>query len=197
MEIPNIPNKVPVLYVMFTAAINPYTAQVLMTTLAQAAKKRVPKVYLALSTTGGQVQSGIALYTALRALPFELIIHNTSSVNSIGNVVFLAGDTRYAVPYSTFMFHGVGFDVPAGVRIEEQMARDRLDSILADQERMGDIIADRTSLETGQVAGLFAVQKTKSADWAKDNGVIHDIMSLDIPEGSHVLSFVFDGKVTK
>ena len=52
-------------------------------------------------------------------MPFELITHNVGNVDSIGNVVFLAGTRRYAVPHATFMFHGVGFNAPPNQRLEE------------------------------------------------------------------------------
>ena len=197
MDTPNIPNKVPLLYVIFTAEISPFTVERLTEVMVQAAKKGVPKVCLALSTPGGEVQSGIALYNTLLGMPFDLTIHNVSSVNSIGNVVFLAGANRYATPHSTFMFHGVGFDVNGRVRIDEQMARDRLDSISADQSRMGGIIAERSSLGDVEVAGLFSAQKTVDASWAKDKGIIQDIRNLAVPNGAPVLSFVFDRQVAK
>ena len=93
------------------------------------------------------MQAGIALYNILVAMPFKITVHNIGSVNSIGNVIFLAGEERYATSNATFMFHGVGFDVKDPIRIEEQGARERLDSILSDQERMGQIITSRSSIK--------------------------------------------------
>jgi len=115
---PKKPNPAQTLFVIFTAEISPTTVEQLIATMAQAAKQRVKSVYLGISTPGGQVQAGIALYNTLRAMPFDLTVHNVSSVNSIGNVIFLAGKTRYATASSTFMFHGVGFDVKSPLRIE-------------------------------------------------------------------------------
>ena len=63
---------------------------------------------LGLSTLADDIDGVIIL---LAAMPFKLATHNVGRVNSIGNVVFLAGEERYAVPHSAFMFHGVGFDV--------------------------------------------------------------------------------------
>lgn len=80
-------------------------------------------VYLLLSTPGGSVMHGMNLYNVLRGMPFELITHNVGNVDSIGNAVFLAGAKRYAAPHSTFMFHGVGFDLPAQTRLEEKFCR--------------------------------------------------------------------------
>ena len=71
---------------------------------------------------------GMNLYNVLRALPIKLTVHNVGNVDSIGNAVFLAGSPRYACPHSTFMFHGVGFDISQGARLEEKLLTERLAS---------------------------------------------------------------------
>jgi Clp protease len=47
---------------------------------------------------GGSIQSGIALYNFLRAIPATVTTHNVGNVDSIGNAVFLAADERLACP---------------------------------------------------------------------------------------------------
>lgn len=193
----SIPNRASRVFVVFTAEISPVTVEGLLSLLVQVAKKNVGEVYLALSTPGGEVMSGITLYNALSGFPFKLVVHNIGSVNSIGNAVFLAGEERYAAPNSTFMFHGVGFDLQGPMRVEEQFLRDRLDSILADQTMMGQIIVRRSSIGDDEVASLFRTQKTKDANWAKENGLINEIRDFSIPEGSPIISLVFQRQVTQ
>jgi ATP-dependent protease ClpP protease subunit len=190
-DIPNIPNRADMLYVIFTAEINPTTVERLTAVMTQAMRRNVQEVYLAMSTSGGQVQAGVALYNTLLAMPFKLSTHNIGSVNSMGNVVFLAGAQRYASPHSTFMFHGVGFDVKGPTRIEEKQARDYLDSISADQSRMGGIITSRTNVHAAEVAELFRSQQTVDASWSKDHGMIEDIRDFNIAPGKPVVSLVF------
>ena len=191
LENPNIPNKAPILYVIFTAEVNPTTMERLSAVMVQAIEKHVAEVYLAIATPGGQVQAGIALYNTLRAMPFALTVHNIGSVNSMGNVIFLAGTTRYATAHSTFMFHGVGFEVQSPTRMDEKIVRERLDGLLADQSQMGKIITDRSSIVEDDVAEFFRTQRTVDALWAKDNGIIEDIRDFNIPPGNPVVSFVF------
>src|SRR5437667_2506313 len=133
---PNIP---PVAYVSFSAEIIPHSTESLIALLANLANQRISTVYLMLSTPGGSVMNGMNLYNVLRAMPFRLITHNVGNVDSIGSAVFLAGAERYACPHSTFMFHGVGFNVDKQVRLEEKLLRERLDSIMSDQRRIGSI----------------------------------------------------------
>src|SRR5205807_3160325 len=136
-----------VVYVSFSAEINASTTESLIATLAQLVGQKVAEVQLLLSTPGGTVMNGINLYNVLRAMPFRLVTHNVGNVDSIGNAVFLAGERRLACPHSTFMFHGVGFDGMPGQRFEEKLLRERLDGVLADQNRIASIIEERTSLD--------------------------------------------------
>jgi ATP-dependent Clp protease protease subunit len=178
-------------YVVFIAEINPTTSESLLGVMADEVPKGIRDVQLLLSTPGGNVSNGIALYNALRAMPFDLTVHNIGSVDSIGNVIFLAGQNRFACANTTFMFHGVGFETPAQTRFQERQMRERLDSILADQKRMGDIIRDRTNLSDADVAQLFLQEQTKDVAYARTHGIIHDIRDVQIPTGATVKQLVF------
>ena len=130
------------LYLSFLADINTVTASALIGTIGQHMNKdpgAFQELHLLLSTMGGQVAAGISLYNMLMALPVKVITYNTGQVNSIGNVVFLAGSERYASKVSSFMFHGVGFDVQ-NQRFEEKLLIERLDSLRSDQNLIADII---------------------------------------------------------
>ena len=123
--------------------------------MAQNANARVPEVYLMISTPGGEVMAGLNLYNVLRAMPFKLITHKVGNVDSIGNAVFLAGEERYACPHATFMFHGVGFNFPGQFRLEEKDLRERLNSVLSDQQRSGAIMSERTQIRSEDIEPLF------------------------------------------
>jgi ATP-dependent Clp protease, protease subunit len=173
-------------FVTFTLLINPQSAQVILGACAELVNKKVETVYLILSTPGGQVVDGITLYNALRAMPFKLITHNIGNVDSISNIVFLAGEERYASPTATFMFHGVGFDIVAPFRLEEKVLTERLTTIRTEHKRIGDIIVSRTKLPLGEIERMFVEQATKDANFAKANGLVHDIVELKIPAGATV-----------
>jgi ATP-dependent protease ClpP protease subunit len=178
-------------YVSFSAEIIPQTTESLIAALSNCANQGVSEVRLLLSTPGGQVMNGINLYNVLRAMPFKLVTHNVGNVDSIGNAVFLAGRDRLACPHSTFMFHGVGFDAPSGLRFEEKFLRERLDGILADQNRIASIMEERTSLSAKQIKPLFREAKTKDATYAVSAGIVHKIEDVNIPAGAPVISLVF------
>ena len=180
----------PCVYVVFTAEITPNTVETLIQAFLNVLQQRIPKVHLAISTPGGQVQSGITLYNFLRGLPIKLTAHNIGNVDSIGNAVFLAADTRYACKQATFMFHGVGVNTPAR-RFDEAALRELLDGIEADQRRIGSIICERTNITAEEAKGLFRDAQTMSAEQARKRGIIDGIREFSWPLGAPVVSLVF------
>lgn len=180
----------PTTYVNFHAAITKHTSQNLMTALAQKMAAGTDHFYFLLSTPGGEVQSGLTVYNFLRAIPVRITMHNIGNVDSIGNAIFLAADERYACAHSTFMFHGVGFDV-VNLRVEEKNARELLHGILADQVRIADIIVQRTGINRNHSRKLFREARTKDASNALGTGIIQRITDPNIPAGADLMSFVF------
>lgn len=89
------------------------------------------------------------------------------------------------------MFHGVGFDVKGGMRLEEKNVKECLSGILSDQKRIGSIIVERTKLKDDVVAALFTEAQTKDATFAVGAGIVDEIKDVQIPPGSNVVSLVF------
>jgi len=186
-----VPTPPQTVYISFSAEINPHTTESLIATLSNVVNQRVKQVYLMLSTPGGSVMHGMNLYNILKGLPVELVTHNVGNVDSIGNAVFLAGSRRYACPHSTFMFHGVGFQVQPNSQLEEKFLRERLGSIMSDQKRIGSIIQERTKIQKEDVEKLFLEAQTKDAAFAASSGIVDEIRDLQIPPGGPVISLVF------
>jgi ATP-dependent protease ClpP protease subunit len=188
----NPPAAIETVYVSFSGEISPHTTESLLAVMANCVNQQVKTVYLMVSTPGGNVMNGMNLYNVLRGMPFELITHNVGNVDSIGNAIFLAGKKRYACPHSTFMFHGVGFDLKNHTgRLEEKNLKELLASILSDHKRIGNVISERTKLTDEVVATLFSEAQTKDATFAVGAGIVDEIKDVQIPAGSSVISLVF------
>lgn len=177
-------------YVSFSAEINVTTTEHLIAVLAKLANDGETEVYLLLSTPGGNVMNGMNVYNVMRAMPYKITTHNVGNVDSIGNAIFLAGEERFACPHSTFMFHGVGFDIQ-NLRLEQKNLQESLDALLRDQERIGNILRERSQLNAGEVADLFREARTKDAAFALEKGLVSDIRDVNIPTGAPVISLVF------
>lgn len=193
VSVPGFPKPVvtDTVYISFSAEINPHTTESLLAILANLVNQQVPHIYIMLSTPGGSVMQGMNLYNVMRGLPCELTIHNVGNVDSIGSAVFLSGKHRYACAHSTFMFHGVGFNTQPGLRLEEKFLRERLDGIVSDQRRIGQILEERTSLTREQIEGMFLEAQTKDSAYAVGCGIVHEIRNVKIPPGGPVISLVF------
>lgn len=143
-------------------------------------------VTLLINSNGGNVIAGIHGHNMIRALPINLTTHNVGNVDSIANVIFLAGNRRLCSPPSTFMFHSVGLKKGAA-RLEERNLRQWLDSVVADNTRIGSIIAERSNLNRRRAGALFREQRVRDAEWALRHGFIHQIDIPHIPPGTTVL----------
>jgi ATP-dependent Clp protease, protease subunit len=181
----------PTTYINFHAAINQFTTQNLMTVISQKMATGTNEFYILFSTPGGEVPSGMTVYNFLRGIPATVTMHNIGNVDSIGNAIFLAASTRIACPHSTFMFHGVGFDIKS-LQLEEKNSRELLGGILADQARIGDIIVDRTNIQRRRARELFRKATTKNAQEALASVLVQNIADVAIPAGADVVSFVFN-----
>jgi ATP-dependent Clp protease protease subunit len=181
----------PLAFVTFSAEINQNTTESLIAAMTNLVNQGVQEIHLLLSTPGGGVTNGLNLYNVLTGLPVRLITHNVGVVNSIGNAVFLAGNPRYAVPETTFMFHGVGMDVNQAARFEEKQLRELLGNILTEQGKIAAVVEKRTKLTERQVKALFTKAQTKDTAFAIGAGIIDEIRDVQIPPGSPVVSLIF------
>jgi ATP-dependent protease ClpP protease subunit len=178
-------------YVSFSAEINVTTTEQLIATTTQIIAQGFNRIYFLFCTPGGNVMNGMNLYNVLRGLPAKIVFHNVGNVDSIGNAIFLAGDERYACPHSTFMFHGVGFDITTQMRLEQKNLQEFLGGLLADQGRIAQILVDRTNIDLAEANDLFKEARTKDAAYAATKGIVSNIRDVHIPPGSSVFSLVF------
>ena len=178
----------PTTYINFHAPINGKTAQNMMAAISQRLTSGTDHFYILFSTPGGEVASGITLYNFLRALPVNVTMHNMGNVDSIGNSIFAAGGERFCCQHSTFMFHGVG--LPINGNVEEKAAREVLQGILADQNRIGSILVDRTNITTDQAGEFFREARTIDAASALDLGIVSEVKDAVVPLHSDIISLV-------
>jgi len=135
---------------------------------------------------------GITIYNVLRGLPIKLTTHNVGNVDSIGTVIYLAGEERYACPQTTFMLHGVALTTTTPTQFYERNLKERLASVQADQERIKAIYCDRAGIDPEVAERFFLGESTINAADAVKSGIAHDIKSVSIPAGSPVLQLVFN-----
>lgn len=75
----------------FTGPINSSTCGNLINTCSRALQQGAGILQLNIATMGGECSYGFTLYNFLRALPVAVHTHNLGTVESMGNILFLAG----------------------------------------------------------------------------------------------------------
>ena len=151
----------------------------------------VEEFYFLLSSNGGHVDAGITLYNHLRSIPQKIVMHNMGSIDSIATVVFMAGDERYAQPNSTFLFHGVELTTGGPLSLSRSKIIELVSSIDADQQKIIGILTERTTVTRKELNKLFSEGSKKDLTFAKDKGIIHDIVTLSVEKDVPLISFNF------
>jgi ATP-dependent protease ClpP protease subunit len=145
-------------------------------------------LYFSFSSPGGNVAAGITLYSFLRGLPIEIIMHNTGSVDSIATAIFLAGDKRYACQHSTFLFHGVAVGVQQAANLTLSTLRELISGVEQDENKIIQIMTNRTNLSDSELRELFRVGEAKPPIFAESKGIVHSIRDLNIPRNAKLIS---------
>lgn len=148
-------------------------------------------LYFLFSSSGGDVDAGIALYNFLKALPVKVIMHNIGSINSIANVVFLAGDERYASKHTTFMFHGVQLNTSQPLQLGLNQLNEIKGQLEGSQEKIAGIVSENTKIKNAEITNLFKEGKTEGVDFALKKGIISAEKEAQIPSGTPFLSLNF------
>lgn len=139
-------------------------------------------LYFLFSSNGGGVDAGITLYNYLKSLPIELVMHNIGTIDSISNVIFMAGKKRYAAPHAVFMFHGVSMPYN-GVLSLPQLNEIR-DRILNNHSTIAGIICGGTKISDREIKRLFSEGQTKDVRFALQKGIIDEVQLPQIPQNA-------------
>jgi ATP-dependent Clp protease protease subunit len=140
-------------------------------------------VNICLGSIGGYIDQAYYAYEALISLPIRRTIYNISNVQSAANILFVAGDDRFACPGATFFFHQTSYDPPTG-RITERYLEERIKAIRYDDQRSGQIIADRTGSKLDDVLEWQKTELVMDTAQAITSGMIQAVKAPVIPKGA-------------
>jgi len=173
-----------VVYITFCHSIDEKQACFLMQLCSEIVSKEHPDIlYLILSSTGGSVDYGITLYNFLRALPCILVTHNIGTIESIANIVFLAGEQRLAAKRARFLLHGIFWHPAASTIIANAQISELRSRFCDDEDNIKSIIMERTALKEDQIRDFFLTGESRSPEFAKEVGIISSIDELKIQRG--------------
>lgn len=144
------------------------------------------EIYFLFSSHGGEVDAGVTLYNFLRAIPVRLTMHNIGTIDSIANVIFVAGQTRYASPHAVFLFHGVLMGFNGNLSLPQ--VNEIRDRILNNHNTIAGIVCERTKIKEPTIKELFNQGETKTVEFALDHGIIDEVKFPEIPKDATIIT---------
>ena len=179
-------------YIMFLGIIDAQSAQALAECISNL-HKDTQTLHISFSTEGGSVTYGFSIYHFLRGLPYEIIMHNIGSVDSIGVTIFLAGEKRYTTKHGTFLIHRVTSD-QNNEKMGASLLKENLNSIEVNEQKVRKIYSERSSIPETDIDKLFESGELKDAKYALDHGIVHEIREFIIPDNTKILVVRADSK---
>ncbi len=175
-------------YIKFFAKVDGDSANVLMSVIDQQIAKGTKKIVLLISTPGGSVFHGISIYNYLKGIPITIETHNFGSIDSIGNIIYVAGEKRFCVPDARFLLHPVALMLGQNQVVEEKKLEEMLKGLIIDQGNIAQIIGKELSKSTDDLLKAMLDRTTLTPDEAIKFGLVNEIKSELFPLGSTVIT---------
>jgi ATP-dependent Clp protease protease subunit len=168
--------------VHFIGPINHNSVCTIRNLCLQAVQSDASKIELHMSTEGGNMTSGFALYFFLKSLPIPLTTWNIGSIESVGVVIFLAGERRFACPDTRFLVHPLHWGFGNLVAADHSRVSEWRDCLDFDAERYAKIFEDATGGATDIRANLNSNARIFNAQQALDAKIIEKVEQVRLPK---------------
>lgn len=175
------------IYLNFNLEISPQSTQALFKIIQEQLSGGMKKLNLLISSPGGNVDPGIAIYNFLKGLPIEVVTHNYGSCDSIAALVFCAGEKRYTVANSRFLIHGISFQAQ-NQRFDEAALKEFLGSLKNQRETMSKIIAKECGKKVEEVERDMLNGIILNPDGAIEYGLATEIKDELMPSGVNFIN---------
>lgn len=108
-------------------------------------------ITLYISSPGGEVTSGLAVYDYIRMMKSKVITVCIGTAASMGAILFLAGDERKMLPHTKIMIHDPSYGNTSMGGMKPLEIRDRLDGLMQSRKILAEIIAERSGMNLKKV----------------------------------------------
>lgn len=166
----------------FSASINQTTISALISNCFNAINQGAKELNIHISSPGGDLVAGFTAYHFLKSLPIPVHTHNLSNVESIANIVFMAGQKRTGTKGCRFLFHPFHWGL-MGTSVDHTRVSEWSASLDNDLERYINILqAETNGLKDGdEWKKIIASASISDATTAKSWGLIAEIEDAKIP----------------
>lgn len=167
----------------FTAPINSSTCGQLIRKCSEAVQQDASELIVRIATMGGECSYGFTMFNFLMSLPVPVNTHNLGTVESMGNILFLAGRRRTACHHSKFLFHPFHWTLHGSV--DHSRMSEYAMSLDYDLELYTRVVQERTegANETMDVRNyLTAAPRILNPREAIETGLIHAVEDVKLPK---------------
>lgn len=127
-----------------------------------------------ISSGGGNVFEGLAIYNFLKGLPQEVNTFTSGIVASIASIIFLAGKNRTITTTDNFLIH-----LPSGGAFGNAEELEKQAETLRDiEDKLSSIYALETKVTKHQAIELMKKDEFLEVDFLKEKGFITDIIKF-------------------
>jgi len=173
-------------YISYVRPVDFDTVSALLAQCNAAIKQGFTDIHLLISSSGGGLIPWFGAYNQLLGLPVNLTTHNIGSIDSVANILFLAGRTRLACSASSFLFHGTHWNFGGTSTVSRPQLAEIADSLDVDEGKLKDIISLRSNIGRADLDRMMLAGETLNPVDAQALSVIHNIQEVNIPGGSPV-----------
>lgn len=172
-------------WIRFMAPVTAQTTDSLFKAVDQIIQQGHDHIHLMISSPGGSVFHGLSAHNYLRGIGVPVTTYNFGSVDSIGVIVFCAGQKRICVPHARFLIHEVSLQLQGNPTLDEHSLDEHLKSVKIDSYNIARVIADTIGKEPGEVEESMLERTTLSPIQAIEYGLVTDIKK-DLYKGGQI-----------
>lgn len=133
-------------------------------------------IKLFITTNGGSIEDGLALYDAIAESPAPVYVCVVARAYSMGAILLQAGAKRYALTHSRIMIHRGRKGQEIGTSSDYKDSLKMLDYY---DDIVCKIIAEKTDKDVDEIQKEIQYDHYFTAEEAKDFNLIDDIITLD------------------
>jgi ATP-dependent protease ClpP protease subunit len=180
-------------WIRFMAPVNQLTTDSLFKSIDQSISAGCDQINLMLSSPGGSVFHGLSAHNYLRGIGIPVTTFNFGSVDSIGVVIFCAGEERVCVPHARFLIHGVSLSFQGGLTLDEKSLEEHLKGIKIDASNIAKVLSDTTGKKLDEVVECMHERTTLNPNQAKDFGLVTKVQKA-MYQGGNLIAIYEQGQ---
>jgi ATP-dependent protease ClpP protease subunit len=148
------------------------------------------KIYLLMTSEGGNIEDALSLYNLIEALPAEVVAFNMGQIASAAMLPFLGACERWSCAHSYFHFHNLSWTYNQGQTVHRIQMADHVNIIDKERELYRAVLKVNTALSDADFEALKLLDQPLvwDASFAKEKGIVQEIGRPTLPEGTPILN---------